>query len=54
MDRSDVLRWLLMTHDRVGEDRFFITHQFLAQMLGVQRPTLTLAAGRLQRAGSIA
>jgi CRP-like cAMP-binding protein len=46
-------RWLLMTHDRVGEDSFQLTHEFLAQMLGVHRPTVSLAANMLQKAGLI-
>lgn len=50
---SRCARWLLMTSDRVGSDQFQITHQFLAEMLGVHRPTLTLAAGRLAQAGAI-
>ena len=46
-------RWLLMTHDRVDSDTFPITHDFLASMLGVRRPSVTLAAGILQKAGLI-
>lgn len=46
-------RWLLMTHDQSGSDRFPITHEFLAQMLGVSRPSVTLAAEALQAAGLI-
>jgi CRP-like cAMP-binding protein len=46
-------RWLLTISDRVGADRFAITHDFLAQMLGSHRPTVTLAAGILQNAGFI-
>ncbi len=46
-------RWLLMSHDRVGTDEFPLTHEFLAQMLGVRRPTVTAGAGVLQTAGLI-
>ena len=46
-------RWLLMTHDRVGQDQFPLTQEFMAQMLAVRRATVTEAAGRLQQAGLI-
>lgn len=46
-------RWLLTTQDRVGADSFPLTQQFLAQMLGVRRPTVSLTAGILQTAGLI-
>jgi CRP-like cAMP-binding protein len=46
-------RWLLLSHDRVGLDEFPLTHEFLAQMLGVRRPTVTAVAGTLQKAGLI-
>jgi Mn-dependent DtxR family transcriptional regulator len=42
-----------MSHDRVGRDEFSITQEFLAQMLGSRRATVTLSAGILQRAGLI-
>lgn len=44
-------RWLLMCQDRMGSDKFPITHEFLGQMLGSPRSTVTLAAGILQKAG---
>ena len=46
-------RWLLMTHDRVGAPVFVLTQDFLAIMLGVRRAGVSVAAGRLQRAGLI-
>lgn len=46
-------RWLLMCSDRVQNDHILITHEFLATMLGSRRSTVTVAAGRLQKAGLI-
>ena len=46
-------RWLLMTRDRAGKDEFELTHEFLAMMLGVRRPTFTIVAHQLQYAGLI-
>jgi CRP-like cAMP-binding protein len=46
-------RWLLTTADTVGEDYFDLTHEFLSQMLGVRRSSVTLAAGVLSAAGLI-
>jgi CRP-like cAMP-binding protein len=46
-------RWLLETQDRVGSSEFLLKQDFLAIMLGVQRPTVTLVIGTLQDAGLI-
>jgi len=46
-------RWMLLTHDRVGSNEFPLTQEFLAQMLGVRRPSVTVVAGILQQAGFI-
>jgi CRP-like cAMP-binding protein len=46
-------RWLLTTHDRVGSDQLPLTQEFLAQMLGVRRPTVSEIASRLQSEGLI-
>src|SRR3954465_14721783 len=46
-------RWLLMAHDRMKADQFPLTQEFVAMMLGVNRSTVTVVAGTLQRAGLI-
>ena len=46
-------RWMLMCHDRIDSDLLPMTHEFFAQMLGAGRPSVTLAAGALQKAGII-
>jgi CRP-like cAMP-binding protein len=46
-------RWLLVAHDRVRADQFEFTQEFLSQMLGAHRQSVTLAAGNLQKAGLI-
>jgi CRP-like cAMP-binding protein len=46
-------RWLLMTQDRLGADEFPLTQEFLAQMLGARRASVSEVASRLQSAGVI-
>ena len=46
-------RWLLMSHDRVGQDEFPMTQEFMGDLLGVRRQSVTVAAGILQEAGLI-
>ncbi len=46
-------RWLLMAHDRMDNDRFALTQEFAAMMLGASRPTVSIVAGQLQAAGLI-
>jgi CRP-like cAMP-binding protein len=46
-------RWLLTTRDHVGSDGFPLTQDFLGQMLGVRRPSVSLAGASLQNAGLI-
>jgi CRP-like cAMP-binding protein len=46
-------RSLLMTHDRVGQSEIPLTQEFLAMMLGVQRPSVTMVAQKFQNAGAL-
>jgi CRP-like cAMP-binding protein len=52
--KQRLARWLLMMRDRSDDDTLQITQSLLAEMLGVQRPTVTNAARELERAGLIA
>lgn len=51
--RERLARWLLTIQDRVRGDDFHLTQAYVADMIGVQRPTVTLVAGELQRKGLI-
>ncbi|HET9308312.1 MAG TPA: Crp/Fnr family transcriptional regulator [Candidatus Sulfotelmatobacter sp.] len=46
-------RWLLMSHDRIGGDTMPLTQEFLGQMLGTRRSSVSMAANILQKAGMI-
>src|SRR6266481_6855883 len=48
-----LVRWILMSHDRILEDNLPLTQEFLATMLGTRRSSVTVAAGALQKAGLI-
>src|SRR5712692_7191571 len=52
--KQRLVRWLLMMRDRADDDALQITQSLLADMLGVQRPTITNAARDLEGAGLIA
>jgi len=51
--KERLARWLLMMRDRSDDDTLLITQSLLAEMLGVQRPTITNAAAELESAGLI-
>jgi CRP-like cAMP-binding protein len=51
--KQRLARWLLMMRDRSDGDVLFITQSLLAEMLGVQRPTITNAVREFERAGFI-
>ena len=51
--KERLARWLLMMRDRDDDDTLQITQNLLAEMLGVQRPSISNAAGELERAGLI-
>ena len=46
-------RWLLMYQDRLERDEFFLTHEFMAHMLGVRRASISIIANKLQKKGFI-
>jgi CRP-like cAMP-binding protein len=46
-------RWLLMAHDRIGDDTLPLTHEFLSLMLGIRRPGVTNALSALRKQGLI-
>src|SRR3977135_1939302 len=46
-------RWLLQTRDRAESDTIMLTQEFLSEMLGVRRPSVTEVASKIQAAGAI-
>jgi len=50
---QQLCRWLLLSHDRVRADELIMTQELIADMLGVRREGVTVAAGRLQDSGAI-
>lgn len=50
---QQLCRWLLLSHDRIQTDELIMTQELIADMLGVRREGVTVAAGRLQDAGAI-
>ena len=49
----EIRRWLLLSYDRVDTDELVMTQELIADMLGVRREGVTVAAGRLQDIGAI-
>jgi CRP-like cAMP-binding protein len=50
---QQLCRWLLLSHDRIRSDELIMTQELIADMLGVRREGVTVAAGRLQDDGAI-
>jgi len=50
---QQLCRWLLLSLDRLASDELVMTQELIANMLGVRREGVTVAAGRLQAAGAI-
>ena len=50
---QQLCRWLLLSHDRIRSDELVMTQELIADMLGVRREGVTVAAGRLQDSGAI-
>ena len=50
---QQLCRWLLLSHDRLNTDELIMTQELIADMLGVRREGVTVAAGHLQDAGAI-
>jgi CRP-like cAMP-binding protein len=50
---QQLCRWLLLSHDRVKADELIMTQELIADMLGVRREGVTVAAGHLQDVGAI-
>src|SRR5690349_22478034 len=50
---QQLCRWLLLSHDRLNTDELIMTQELIADMLGVRREGVTVAAGHLQDIGAI-
>jgi CRP-like cAMP-binding protein len=50
---QQLCRWLLLSHDRVNSDELIMTQELIADMLGVRREGVTVAAGHLQDIAAI-